>query len=814
MKVLRQILILLILFASTASSAQNYYLLRGYVYNGENQALPSVYIRVQHSGTGVVTNELGQYEIRLEQGLNRLSYSLIGFETQTIDLVMQEDLVKNIWLKESPQEIEGINVRVKKRDYSYEVIKNVIDNKWRYRNQFTSRAHDLYIKSGEEILSRKREDGERIEEVDFLSEKDSIANRNLFEGRFVLHEKSPNHKKEVKLAAERYGDQTHLFYTSTTDAEFNFYDNLLTIRKLGDNSYVSPFSPTTFLSYKFKLMGSYFEGERKVYRIQVIPRKLGNALLKGTIEVYDEIWALKSVNFSFPKSSLLLYDAFSIRQDYGFVDSIHVITEQNLNWKLRTLKSKWLGSCLVVHSNYRFDSIYHKRYFNAELGYAEDSAYDRDSGYWSRIRPKPLSLEEQDFVRYKDSLYLLRNSKTYLDSVDSAYNQISLMKALLTGFGYRNREKKENWFFDPAINLIDPLAIGGWRLRYSFSYFKRFEDRRSIFVQPFFNYGFLNKDIKGNLQINHLYNPKRLSRVGVNFGKYFGFVNQFATLSDIVRRDNFYEQSYIYLNHSTELFNGFYARIGTNYIMRKDLGNFKFTSFGDSLFENNQPVRFPSSNNFVTSLGISFTPKQLYLREPNQKIVLGSRFPTFSVDYRRAWDNVFQSNNKYEYLEFGIRQLFNIGTLGTSEYNVIVGKFFDTTRLSIMDYKYQRGGDPYLFTPAMYTFQLIDTTFPTFNWFLEAHYVHQFNGFITSRIPGFRRSGIRSMAGAGFLYAPERSYQYSELYYGLNRVFKIGRQRLRLGIYYVLAQSNDFGLRNGIKFSIEPYDAERNTWSF
>ena len=161
-----------------------------------------------------------------------------------------------------------------------------------------------------------------------------------------------------------------------------------------------------------------------------------------------------------------------------------------------------------------------------------------------------------------------------------------------------------------------------------------------------------------------------------------------------------------------------------------------------------------------------------------------------------------------------VRQTFNVGIIGTSEYRLSIGKFLDTTRLAVMDYKYMRGGDNYFFSPAMLTYQLIPKTFPVFNWYFESHYVHQFNGFLTSKIPLLNKTKIREMAGGGFLYVPERKYQYSEVFFGLNRIFKIGRERIRLGAYYVIGQSNDFGVRNGIKFSLEPYNQSKNTWSF
>jgi hypothetical protein len=297
-------------------------------------------------------------------------------------------------------------------------------------------------------------------------------------------------------------------------------------------------------------------------------------------------------------------------------------------------------------------------------------------------------------------------------------------------------------------------------------------------------------------------------------GSGFNVVNGSATLNDIVRRSNFYQNKYLDFRHRTEIFNGFYLNSHAYYEVRTDLTNLKFTELGDRLFNNNLPQSFQKSHVYKTNFGIEYTPRQMYLREPNQKQILGSKFPIFSLNFEKAWPMSGKITSNFSYISVSARQTFNIGTIGTSEYRIHAGKFLDTTRMAIMDYKYQRGGDNYLFTPAMYTYQLIPKTFPVFNWYFESHYVHQFNGFFTSKVPLLNKTGIREMAGAGFMYVPERKFQYAEVYFGFNRVFKIGRERIRLGSYYVVAQSNEFGIRNGIKFSIEPYNQNRNTWSF
>lgn len=796
------------------TQAQEYYSLRGYVTNDDNEPLVGVYVRVQNLGTGTVTNAKGQYELRLPEGMNRLSYTFIGYKPQTLDLVIQKNLSQNIRLKFSDNQLKTVKISNKRKDLSYGIIKQVIENRDNYTSQYTTQKRHIYIKSVEKnIRKAPKEDKEKDEKTDPFK-NDSIPDLNLFEGEFIQHKNNSGGFKEEKLAAKKLGSQRSLFYTSTTNADFDFNQNLIRSNKLGDNSYISPISATALLAYKYKLLGSYFIGKQKIYKIKVTPRKLGNALFKGTIEVWDSLFTIKTVDLNVNKNSLILYDKFNIKQSYIFIKNKRVLESEELTWRIKTNSEESNGHCDVTYTAYVFDTTYTKRYFNAEVGTTAEDAYDKDTSFWAEIRPVPLTEEERDFINYQDSVFRIRNSKVYLDSIDSAYNKITFLKALWSGMGHINREKKVDWSFDPAIGLIDPVAIGGFRLRYSVSYYRKFEDRKTIYISPFINYGFRNQDVKGNLNITYKYDPKNLSTISVNAGKYFGFVNQFATFNDIFKRENFFEQNHIYVYHRTELLNGLYLTNGIQNILRRDLGNFSFNPDFDEAFENNIPSRFDTHSAFEVVIGIDYTPKQLYIQEPKEKIILGSKYPTFSLAYRQAIPKFFGSTTDYKRLELGIRQKFNVGIFGVSEYSAQFGTFLDTTKLRIMDYKYQRGGDPFFMLPPMYGYQLIDSTFPTFGGFLETHYVHQFNGFLTSKIPGIKQLGIKTTGGGGVLFVPERNYQYSELFAGVNRIFKIGRERLRLGVYYVVAQSNTQGFTSGFKFSFEPYDADNSSWSF
>lgn len=804
---------ILLLLVGTVVQAQNYFKVRGYVLNEENQPLPGASLRVFDSKTGTQTNSNGQYEISLEQGIHRLSFSYIGYLSETFELVINEDGVRNIFLKPDTSLLSEVVVNIKKHDLSYEIIRKVIENKENFLNQYQNYRCKTYIKSLEISANLKPPKPKKEEENDPFK-NDSIPQQNYFEAEITRYVAIPNKFKEERTAVKKIGDQKTLFFTSTTDGEFDLFQNLQHIKKLSENAFVSPISSLAFASYKYRLLDTYYENGQLIYKISVKPKQLGNALYEGELEVFDNLWVLKSVDLKLAKKSLLIYDEFSFSQKYQHIENKWVVGREVFNWKVKEGGQAKSGSTVVSQSDFVFDSTYVKNFFGPEIAKTTELAYKRDSTFWESIRPIPLSKEEREIITKEDALQLRMSSKEYLDSIDAVHNKLTFLKVVWSGFGHINRERKNSWEFGSVPSLINPVAIGGWRVQYNFSYFKRFEDRKRLRISPYFNYGFLNQDLRGQLAIDYLYNPVKQSSIFLSVGQGFDVINGNATLADLIRRNNFYINTGLNVRHRTEFFNGFYFNTEIQVNKRQDFGEFKFSRLGDELFSNNTPALFPNSKILKTNFRIDYTPKQLYISEPNEKIVMGSKYPTFSVRLNKAFQLDNSLKKAFTNIEFNVSQYFNVGILGTSEYRIGIGRFLDTTKVAPMDYQYQRGGDPVWFSPSMFSYQLIPKTFNTNKWFFESHFEHQFNGFITSKVPLLNKTGIRTLAGAGLLYVPERNYQYSELYAGANRIFKLGKSRFRLGAYYVVAQSNQFGFKSGFKFSLEPYNREKNTWSF
>ena len=148
-------------------------------------------------------------------------------------------------------------------------------------------------------------------------------------------------------------------------------------------------------------------------------------------------------------------------------------------------------------------------------------------------------------------------------------------------------------------------------------------------------------------------------------------------------------------------------------------------------------------------------------------------------------------------------------------YNVITASFLNKRNLRLLDYKWQRRGDPFLFMNPDEAFQALDSTFAVFKRFYQGHMVHEFNGALINKIPLLKKLQLREIVGGGFLIAPERNLKYAELFAGIERAFKWPFNpltRFKLGIYVVGSVANQFQNPVQFKVGLTTWDKKRNKW--
>ena len=199
------------------------------------------------------------------------------------------------------------------------------------------------------------------------------------------------------------------------------------------------------------------------------------------------------------------------------------------------------------------------------------------------------------------------------------------------------------------------------------------------------NIGLLNKDVKGDFGVWFKYDPKHLGTISFDIGKDFDILALSDAVTALFDRGNYIESSYFSISTRRELVNGLYGRLSYAYDNRSSIENYKSASFLDTIFKGqaNVAVGFDGYQTSRLTLGLSFTPFQKYMMEPKRKVVLGSKWPTFSLRYEKGIKGIFKSVVDYDFLEFSTVQSFKVRTLGTSSYRFTAGKFLNIKALLI-----------------------------------------------------------------------------------------------------------------------------------
>ncbi|MEM0992510.1 MAG: DUF5686 and carboxypeptidase regulatory-like domain-containing protein [Bacteroidota bacterium] len=839
----------------------------GFIYDEREAPIAYANIFVQQIQSGTSSDENGYYLLTLDPGEYNLIFSALGYESKEIKLfVGDEGLERSVILQTSNIELQEVMVRASKKDPAYAIIQKAAENKKKFLRQVDSYRTEIYVKATEEIEKheRKKEEKEEVVTVETNAERDPFAEAetaaqakmpdiNLLEMQVTLNYQQPNQYKEERNAYKAYGSKAGLYVPQFGRTDLNFYRNLINPQDLVEAPIISPISKTAVLSYKYKLIETKAENGVLVHKIRVTPRKLGNSTCKGFIYINEGIWNINRVDLEFPKGGLKLYDRFSIKQTYEQIeDSLWIPARQEFYYETKQGRKKtFKGNTALFYKNYEKDYAFPDKFFGNEIAITTEAAYERDSTYWQSVRSEPLSGKVKEMVAYRDSVEAIYNSPEYKDSLDRAFNKITFLELLGEGVAFRNHRKQHQFDLGSIPSLLEFEVVGGFRINPYFSYFKKWKDQRRLWTSVSTSVGLRNQDLQGSVFVQHFYDPKRIASFAVDVGRQFESFNPYDAILNQLSLSNYYLEDAVSFRHRFEVFNGFFFRSNFYYADRQSIQGLKGSRWIEALIDDNgATLDFEPHQAFVSHLYFSYTPFQRFMTEPHRKVILGSRWPTFSLRHRRGWKGPLGSDVNFDYLEFAISQDVQMGTLGNSKYRGEFGKFVNTKRLHFVDWKRFRESDRFLFSDPLHSFQSLNKSFTIFDLFVEAHHIHHFNGALINNIPLIKKLRIRTVAGAGFLWAKEgliitqaggtegdtpppaevlnffndldtgkqeiiRNFRYQEAFVGIERVFKLGvRRRLRIGAYGVFAKASDSAATSEFKISFDVIDTWDRNWDF
>lgn len=787
---MKKILLCLLLLLSTLGAIAQ---IKGIVTNENNQPLPFVNIYLENTFSGTTSNESGNYELNVTS-LNTYTvvFQFLGYKTIKKNIDIQSfPFTLNAVLIEEEVSLNEVIITTEDNPAN-SIIKSAITKRKENLEKINSYKADFYSRGLIRIKDApKKILGEDIE-IDGL---DSTRSGIIYLSETVskLEYLRPNKLKEKILASKVSGDSKGFSFNNAIDVEFDLYNNTI---ELG-NEIISPIANNAFGYYRYTLEGVFYDDKSHlINKIKVTPRRKNDPVFEGFIYIVEDQWTIYAAELDLLgiQAKLPAVDKIKITQNYAFseTDKIWAKISQNIDFKYGLFGINGDGRFTAVFSNYQFNLGLTKKDFSREIVSFADNANKKDALFWNTIRPVPLTSEEiTDYVK-KDSIQIVKDSKTYKDSIDTVRNKFKIGD-ILGGYSYSNTYKNWRTGITSPIQAISFNTVQGWNLNLGAYYSKNFDDyKRYLSIGGNFNYGFSDDRLRGTLYARYKFNNKSKAFLTVSGGVSTQQFNESQPISKSINtaftlfsEQNFmkiYEKSYSQISYANEIFNGIRLSSNLSYEKRKALFNTTDQVWypkTDRTYTSNNPLdenafgSAPFTTHNIIKLGVNMRINfaQNYLSFPDGKFnIPNGTYPTLNIGYEKGFASTVKDYN-FDQVKIRVSQAFNIADKGRFAYNLKGGTFFNGDDIAFIDYQHfngnqtQIGQGSYLnvFNNLPYYSNSTNTSYT------EMHAEHDFNGFLLGKVPLLKALNFNLVVGAHALATPNNK-PYQEYTIGLDNI--------------------------------------------
>jgi len=795
------LLTLFIAFVFQASAGT----ITGLVTDNNGKPLPYASISIKGTNRGATSNSVGKYSLNLIPGEYTLVCQYVGYgRSEKKITISNEDQVINFTL--SIQELTLSEVVVKTgEDPAYEIIRQAIKKRSYYNNQVDSFRVNVYIKGLIKSGSiPKRVFGTKVERDDDDG-LDSLGKGILFlsESLTEVEYAKPNNIKFRVIDSRESGGGYGLSFPFF----INFYQNNVSIfdNNLNPRGFISPIADGALNYYKYKYEGSFVEEGVMVNTIRVTPRRLNEPLFAGTIQIAEDDWRIFSLDlFTTNKNQLELLDTLRITQLHSPVQKdIWKTKNQYLSFVFKQFGFQISGGFVNVYSDYNINPEFSKKHFDRTIMRYDTGFNRKDSVFWNKSRPVALETDERrDFV-FKDSLSKVRTdsmrSRRNLDSLRKNQKPVTLKGLLWSGQSHNFYAKRSTltWSLKPLITQVEYNTVEGVSVNVKQNFhLNKPKSKNSYSLQWNTRYGFSNTHLNsyGEFRISpkkYSYRNRYFELAGGKRLSQFNKDNPINPLTNglytLLGRKNYmklYENWFGSIEYNNRFDNGLQFTINTIYENRLPVENttdFSFISKKERDMLPNHPyelaaIPFEKHQAVVASVRISWQPGQHYIQFPYRKQPIGSKAPTFTIEYAKGIRKLLGSDVDFDRWQFSINDNMNFKMGGEFKYRFGVGGFLNSKQVQIPDLKHFNGNQTFYNIKYLNSFQLA----PYYQYsnsekiYAFGHAEHHFNGLLTNKIPLFNRLKWTLVGGANTFFVDKNNY-YVEVFAGLENIFKIFR---------------------------------------
>jgi len=817
----------------------------GTITDREGNPLPFASVYVENSTTGVSSNFQGKYFIELEAGKYTLIYNIIGYDNfkKQIILKYNQHLKIDVVLSENISAIDEVEIVADKIDLAKSIMSKVRKNRKNYIDNISNYKCDIYVKSSFEKEYKTQDtvlgDYSEIKDINEYLKKDRL---NLIEYIAKTYYKKPNKYKENIIAyhdfseakpqgmsitvsvgvessdiapRQHHSKNPYIFETNNLTQSFNFYKNILNVPQLCNQPIKSPIAIGSAFTYRYEYIETFFENKVKIYKLKVKPLNKYDALFYGNIFIEDSTWALIAVDLSINENALMMHKNFKIIENYKCIEKgIYLPDKLNIIYTIKDGKKNILGETRIKYKSYNVNYEINKKIFSNEIKTFEEDAFDRDSIFWEANRLLELKKSELKFISKTDSIKRYYASNEFLDKQDSIYNRINWWSPFVQ-IGYRSHYSGLEYGVGGLLQQVVPFGVGGYRHKLPFFFNKEFDNGMLLETKEEVDYGFNNKDIKGKFGVGLTYFPKKFVRTYITIGNAYEMINNFASIEQTFSRSNYVNTKSLSIKQRIEVFNGLFAELSILYSNQVPIVDLQLSKWSEYVFGKlNEPIDFEEYTKSEIKLKLKYIINQKYMIKRGKKIIIGKNKPELFFEYKKGIPNLFNSEVDFDYIELGARAEQKLARFGSSRWQVSAGSFINKSNLRVLEFKYFRGSDIYFFSDPLKSFQLLGKTLNTNSEFLQANYIHHFDGTILNKVPLLKYLKISLAGGVGTMSIPKQNFYHFEMFAGIEKVIRIKQQLFRLGIYGVTADNTLSSPDITIKIGISPFDSYSKKWTY
>ncbi|MDR0961222.1 MAG: DUF5686 family protein [Mediterranea sp.] len=586
------------------------------------------------------------------------------------------------------------------------------------------------------------------------------------------------------------------------------------------NKLLSPLASNARSYYTYHIDSVFGEQHERQYKIRFLPKSESFQLINGYLVVSENVWSVRELFFESRSELMRLRNTIKLGEvgtDNEFLPARYDIQA----------KFRFLGN--VAYANYTalldYQSITQKasdtpdrrRQPKSKYDLTESytlrtdtNAYQRDTTYFNRIRPLPLTT-------YEDSLY-----HRYFQQTDTTLHPRKPRSKsrqfwgqvgdVLVSRNTLNMAKFGSIRFSPLLNpaLVSYSSSRGISYRQDFRYTRIFTGDRVLQIRPRIGYNFKLKEFYWSVNGDFDYWPSKRASLHIDAGNGNRIYSSDVLTAVKDSLDGIFDLSKIHLDyfrdfylnvrHTWEITNGLTFEAGFSSHRRSEINRSQLvpiTPTVPSVDPNTSATRQSDNgedestasnggteyrlrhvyNSFAPHLKLTWRPGQYYYMDGQRKINLHYKYPGISVDWERGISGIFNSSGTYERLEVDVQYALQLGLMRSLYLRVGGGAFTNQEQMYFVDFaNLRRSNLPVGWNDEIGgVFQLLDGVwYNSSRKYLRAHAVYQSPFVLLTRLRKITRYVLSERFYLNGLIMPQLK-PYVEIGYGVGtHIFDVG----------------------------------------